>query len=603
MTNMLTKRSLGMGSLALCAAATALAMHPRDASACGGMFCDGGPQPMPVDQTGENILFVWEGDEIEAHIQIQYTGEAAQFGWVIPLQSVPEFSVGSEPLFSALLAASVPTYGFSQTFDDCSLGDEGSPDDANSTAAGGDTGSASDSDPTNGDGGGGPQILLTETVGAFDITVLQGGTGQEVFDWLELNGYQQDMEALPILDEYIAEGHLFGAIKLTGGADVDQIHPIVLRFQGSEPCVPLRLTRIAAVEDMGVRSFFLGASRMVPSNYRHVLVNPLKIDWRAPTNYNDIVTLAVDEENANGRAFVTEYAGPSNVVQTFGVYSEAWNAAAFDALAATEVGTELQDQGLLFCDFDFGNGCTFTHPLMEGLLTELVPLPADLAAADYWANQDNYPDVDLSTWDGAAFAAGLSARVIEPGMHAADLVQEHPYLTRMFTTISPAEMTEDPQFQENASLPEVPNLLNGVLRTLCNGDQVFTLPDGREIYLPAGGAWPDFPDEPGGVAGAMPSSEIIEEVPATGAPMRLTDNTEKINLVLASWNQENGWPGIGSGGADESGGSDSETDDAGADGSGDDAGCGCATQPPGSTAWAWLGILGLAAARRRSRRS
>lgn len=597
-----SKRSLALGSLAVLSIASAVAMHPRDAAACGGMFCDGGPQPMPVDQTGENILFVWEGDTIEAHIQIQYTGEAAQFGWVIPLQSVPEFSVGSEPLFQALLAASVPTYGFTQTFDDCSLGDEGANGDGFGTGAGDDGGSASATagDPT--DGGGGPQILLTETVGAFEITVLQGGSGQEVFDWLELNGYQQDEEALPILDEYIAEGHLFGAVKLTGGADVDEIHPIVLRFQGSEPCVPLRLTRIAAVEDMGVRSFFLGDARMVPSNYRHVLVNPLKIDWRAPTNYGEVVTLAVDEENADGRAFVTEYAGPSDVVQTFGVFSPSWNAANFDALAATEVGTELQNQGLLFCDFDFGNGCTFTHPLMEGILAEFVTLPADVPAADYWANQTNWPDVDLSTWDGPAFGVALTARVIEPGQHAADLVAEHPYLTRMFTTISPAEMTEDPQFQENSSLPEVPNLLNGVLRTLCNGDQVFTLPDGREIYLPAGGAWPDFPDEPDGVPGAMPFSQIIEEVPANGAPMRLTDNTDQINLVLASWNEANGWPGIGSG---ESAGdaTEGDTDSAGLDGE-DGAGCGCTAEPRrGGLAWAVLGVLGLAVMRRRSQRS
>ena len=589
------KHSFGVGSTALCTIAAALAMQPRAVEACGGMFCDAGPQPMPVDQTGENILFVWQGDTIEAHIQIQYTGDAANFGWVIPLQSLPEFSVGSEPLFQALLAGTVPTYGFTQTFDDCSRGDEGN------GAPGGDgltgSGGADDASGTGGDPGedDGPQILLTETVGAFEITVLQGGSGQEVYDWLEENDYDQDPEALPILDEYIAEGHLFGAIKLTGGTDVDEIHPIVLRFQGDEPCVPLRLTRIAAVDDMAVRSFFLGDARMVPTNYRHVLVNPLKIDWRAPSNYNDVVTLAVDEENADGRAFVTEYAGPSNVVPTSGVHSPQWSAPAFADLAAVDVGLELQNQGLLFCDFDFGNGCTFTHPLLESLLAEFATPPADVSAADYWSNQTNFPDVDLTAWDGAAFGVALTSRIIEPGLRAAALLTEHPYLTRMFTTISPAEMTADPMFHENGALPEVPNLQNGVLRTLCNGDQLFTVPDGREIYLPAGATWPAFPDEPDGEPGAMPSSEIIEEVPFNGAPMRLTDNTGQINLVLASWNEANGWPGIG--GGDGSGGDGSSGDDAGADE--DAGGCGCNAAPGGSMAFSALGLLGLLALRRR----
>ena len=40
---------------------------------------------MPVDQTGEDILFVVDGAQIEVHIRIQYTGEAERFAWVVPL--------------------------------------------------------------------------------------------------------------------------------------------------------------------------------------------------------------------------------------------------------------------------------------------------------------------------------------------------------------------------------------------------------------------------------------------------------------------------------------------------------------------------------------
>ncbi len=583
-------------------AATMLALRPRPAQACGGMFCDGGPMPMPVDQTGENILFVWQGDTIEAHIQIQYTGEAAKFGWVIPLQSVPSFEVGSQPLFDALLAASVPTYGYSTTADDCSLDDPNAPPDggANSTGASGSAGAGEDGGESD---GGGPQILLTETVGAFEITVLQGGDAQEVFDWLADNGYQQDDEALPILAEYIEEGHLFGAVKLTGGADIDEIHPIVLRFQGSEPCVPLRLTRIAAVDDMAVRSFFLGQARMVPMNYRHVLVNQLKVNWIAPTNYTEVVTLAVDEHNADGRAFVTEYAGTSAVVQQGSLYNPAWQPADYVDAVATDVGQVLMDQGLLYCDFEFGNGCSFSHGLLAGLLGEYVALPADLPAAEYWGNQASYAEIDTSGWDGADFAAKLQERVILPGQHAIALLQENPYLTRMFTTISPAEMTEDPQFHENDGLPEVPNLLSGTLRLLCNGDQVFTLPDGREIYLPAGTTWPDFPDEPGGVPGMMASSQVIETVPNQGAPMVLTDNTVVLEAVLADWNLQHGWPG---GGGAEGGSSGGASSDEGGSAGQDDAGyqgCGCGLDR-GASRWPWLlAPLLVASRRRRSRRA
>jgi MYXO-CTERM domain-containing protein len=565
--------------LGLAALSPMLVPHP--AQACGGLFCDSGPMSMPVDQSGENILFVWKDGSIEVHIQIQYEGDAEKFGWVIPMQSLPTFSVGSEPLFQALLAGTVPQYGYTSTRDQCDSGQNGT---GISTAAGGDgdnTGGDDDDDGADEGEDPGPTIIETVTAGAFEITVLQGDNAQEVMDWLATNGYLQDEEAVPILQQYIDEGHLFGAVKLTGGADVDAIHPIVLEFAGNEPCVPLRLTRIAAVENMAVRSFFLGEARMVPRNYRHVLVNPLKIDWlQLGANYNEVITLAVDEKNADGRAFVTEYAGPTANLPTFTFVNPAWDPTDFGTVDPLAIGQMLIAQGLLACDLDFGGGCAFGHPLLEGVLSQFITPPAGVGLGEYLYEQASYPDHDLSTWNGPEFAMKMDEFIIAPGVHAEELLEQNPYLTRMFTTISPAEMTEDPMFYENGMLPEITNIMMGVLRTLCNGEQVFTLPDGRQIYLPDT-VWPDLPDEPGGVPGRMPSSQKIEAVPSNGAPMNLVDNTEKIDIVLRAWNDEHGWEGGSSGGGE---------------------GCGCTVDGTGSTWLALLGLggLGLAIRRRRS---
>jgi len=51
------------------------------------------------------------------------------------------------------------------------------------------------------------------------------------------------------------------AVKLQPGAGVNEIHPLVVRYPGSAPCIPLKLTAIAATEDMAVRAFFLGDRR------------------------------------------------------------------------------------------------------------------------------------------------------------------------------------------------------------------------------------------------------------------------------------------------------------------------------------------------------
>src|SRR5687768_1897063 len=93
-------------------------LHATPAAACGGTFCDGGGTTvMPVDQTGENILFVVDGDTVEAHVQIQYSGDPDASAWFVRVRAEPEIETGSDPLFDALLAATVPTFILDSRFE------------------------------------------------------------------------------------------------------------------------------------------------------------------------------------------------------------------------------------------------------------------------------------------------------------------------------------------------------------------------------------------------------------------------------------------------------------------------------------------------------
>ncbi len=578
---------------------------PQTADACGGTFCDG--PGMPVDQTGENILFVIDATAVEAHIQIQYDpdSEAAEFAWLIPLTAVPEFSVGSDPLFQALLQGTVPTYGLNNNF--CSLPTS--------------TGGAFLSDPDAGSSNPGPDIVVQEVVGAFEVTVLTDDSAADLMMWLGDNGYTQDPEAEPILQEYLDEGHLFAAFKLHNSAEVSDIHPVVLRFDSDEACVPLRLTRIAAAEDMDVRAFFLGNNRTVPTNYRHVLVNPLKLDWlNFADNYKEVITLAVDAFMAEGRAFVTEYAGTSAVVNDAAVYRPQWDASAFVGLPAIDVVETLQQQQLMQCG---GGECFYAHPLIEGLVGQHVPVPDGLEAGDFYECLECFEElIDTDAWgDGSGFSLDLDERVIAPGMHAVNLLETWPYLTRMYTTISGHEMTVDPMFHQNPSLPDVPNIRTAVRDYLCDepyddGDSVVTLPDGREVFIPDGDPWPEFPDE-------MPWELEVQAAALEGAPQVLVDNAPIIDSMLEAWNAAHNWPagagttggesGTDTGGTETTagsgdpggpwttGGSTGTTGVATTTGSAvDGSGCACTSQGD-ENGWALLslaGLLGLLRSRR-----
>jgi hypothetical protein len=62
---------------------------------------------------------------------------------------------------------------------------------------------------------------------------------------------------------------------------------------------------------------------------------------------------------------------------------------------------------------------------------------------------------------------------------------------------------------------------------LCNGDSVVTLPDGREVYVPGGGPWPDIPGEEWW-------EEEVQTVALKGAPMTIVNNTAAITRSSSS---------------------------------------------------------------------
>jgi hypothetical protein len=603
----------------LAALALAGVSAPRIAEACGGTFCDSGPMPMPVNQTGENIAFVMLQGMVEAHIQIQYNGEAPKFSWILPVQQVPEVEVGSEALFDKLLQATVPTYMVTTQRDFCGDTAVTSGFSASSTGSTGvGTGGSGGSGP-----GGPPVVVFQKTVGAFDVTALMGGTTTEVIKWLTDNQYQVPTNASALLDGYVANHFVFVAVKLTGGKGVDQIHPLVVRYPGTNPCVPIKLTSVAAENNMGIRTFFLGTRRVAPKNYKHIELNLVKFDWfNAATAYNDFVSQAIDSPVAMGKAWVTEYAGPTSIVGSQPIAMRSWDPVPFQTTAPVAVVQLLQNQGLAQC---FADMCTYNHVLVLPLLRQYLPAPASLVfngmtitdpalvETYFYSHLASYQDkIDMAKWNGPNFAMDFSKRIIEPAKHADTLLSgTYPYLTRMFTTMSPSEMDLDPEFLERDGLDSVPAInLTATQRITCSNRAGMVLPDGHDVALVSQGTWPTF-------SLRMPWVKKIDEIqPAT--IVHLVDNTATIESELAAWNNAQSWPppsttgpttttgpggtGPGAGGAGGAGG---------ADGSGpvavDHGSCGCravgSTTSTAASPWAAAALLGLLArfARRRVR--
>ncbi len=96
------RTALSAGVALLLALAT-----PGAARACGGFFCN---QAIPIDQSGEQIVFSMRPDGVTAHILIQYQGNARDFSWVVPVMSRPQIKLGTTALFTTLLTRTQPRF-------------------------------------------------------------------------------------------------------------------------------------------------------------------------------------------------------------------------------------------------------------------------------------------------------------------------------------------------------------------------------------------------------------------------------------------------------------------------------------------------------------
>jgi hypothetical protein len=240
-----------------------------------------------------------------------------------------------------------------------------------------------------------------------------------------------------------------------------------------------------------------------------------------------------------------------------------------------------------------------------------VPVPADVEEGDFYACLSCYADdIDAEAWNGVAFAAAFGERILAPMDHARELLDAWPYLTRLYTRVSPHEMTTDPTFVQIEGLDDVANRIGAQRNDGCCGSSV-RLPGGRVIELPESGSWPAWTDE-------MPWAERVESwLPSGGLPAELVNLSSEIDALIDAHNEQMPCPdeGGGDGGTDDEADDGVEPDgDGPGDGPGDggetgsdggsaaDAatGCGCtgATRPPLALSLALVG-LALAARRRR----
>ena len=291
----MAKRLWFPAALAIAMAFTIGVLAVEPAQACGGFFC----QNSPIDQNAERIIFTQNGDgTVSALIQIQYTGSAPDFSWILPLPEaigpeaieVPEdamaafaeLEVATDPVFIApprpSCAVQPPIAVAASAFVDSSV-----------------------------------EVFASGEVGPYGFDVVGSEDPDALISWLRDNEYRVTREMEPLIDVYVEEAFVFLAMQLLPDESAQDVQPVKVTYTSERPMIPLRLTAVAANPNMSVMTWFYAQSQAVPVNYAKIEVADAELVFfgaGASNNYRQLISQKADE--FAGQAFITEYASPTH---------------------------------------------------------------------------------------------------------------------------------------------------------------------------------------------------------------------------------------------------------------------------------------------------
>ena len=234
--------------------------------ACGGFFCSA---QQPVNQAAERIIFAQNGDgTVTAVIQILYQGPSENFSWLLPISTVVQegdIGIASNLAFQRLQARTNPQYNLTTRIEGQCDGQNAGSGGAASFPSGGPaaTGGTTSSD-------GGVTVESKGMIGEFEWTVISFDSSLEdpadaAVVWLEANGYDVSPGSPELIGPYLEDGMYFLALKLQKGSDSGSIRPISLTYDAELPMIPIKLTAVAANDDMGVMTWIWAKTAPFPT--------------------------------------------------------------------------------------------------------------------------------------------------------------------------------------------------------------------------------------------------------------------------------------------------------------------------------------------------
>lgn len=270
------KRTALVLSLSLALAATLVAEN--EASACGG--CVVPPNQTASDITDERMLLAVSQTQSTLYDQIRYQGSPESFAWVLPIQGTVDVGLSADILFGSVDRLTATTINPPQVAcpplpAECSFGNADRAASAGSSSG----------------GSGEVTVLKQENVGPYATVQLKSTNPNALTQWLTDNGFQIKPDEKPIIEQYVAEGFDFLALKLRPNKDVKSMRPVRVSMQGSMLSLPLRMAAVGTGAKVGITIWVVGEGRYEPQNFPIFRIEDKDLSWdfaKGASNYTDL---------------------------------------------------------------------------------------------------------------------------------------------------------------------------------------------------------------------------------------------------------------------------------------------------------------------------
>ena len=368
-------------------------------------------------------------------------------------------------------------------------------------------------------------VVEQASIGPYDYAVLKADDETAMLQWLSDNRYFVPAGTMDAVKPYIHPGAYFLALKLRGGESTGDITPIVLRYTSDLPMIPITLTQVGAVDNMGVLVWVArrGArhpAQLLPRRPRRpagLVLQLRQLQRRAHRRR----ARGAGQARLHHAVRRLAAASPTNRLVYPGRFGD------LDTLRAQTTPSAylhyLFSQRLHASSGVLLSILARYIPEPQALVDQGVPLVAVLSALRQLRARSADGDVDGGIDPTAPFDPGRAhrrdrQRIVQPTKDANALFSAHPYLTRLYTALSPKDMTIDPVFSFNRDLPTCRSLHSATLTTPCKGQPWLSTDVGFEAqYL--NGLPPTNLN--------LPAALRVELLRDAGQPELVQDNTDQ----------------------------------------------------------------------------